>query len=111
MKRCVWPSDPELAVRGGFLVCTTPAGHPIYRNPAAPHVIPLFPGLLALCQVLHGLTSPQALALLSEVSTPIEDRRRFREKVSCSEQMWIQGEAIAVWIDFGVNSNLYEVIQ
>ncbi|CAA9996383.1 unnamed protein product [Nesidiocoris tenuis] len=66
VKRCVWPSDPELAVRGGFLVCTTPAGHPIYRNPAAPHVIPLFPGLLALCQVLHGLTSPQALALLSE---------------------------------------------
>ncbi|KAF6200266.1 hypothetical protein GE061_006569 [Apolygus lucorum] len=66
VKRCMWPTDPELAVRGGFLVCTTPAGHPIYRNPAAPHVIPLLPGLLALCQVLNGLTSPQALSILSE---------------------------------------------
>lgn len=64
----MWPADPELAVRGGFLVCTTPAGHPIYRNPAAPHIIPLLPGLLALCQVLNGLSSPQALALLNEVS-------------------------------------------
>ncbi|KAK9509310.1 hypothetical protein O3M35_006655 [Rhynocoris fuscipes] len=66
VKRCMWPLDPELAARGGFLVCTTSAGNPVYRNPATPHVLPLLPGLLALCQVLNGLSSPPAIALLSE---------------------------------------------
>nr|XP_024216968.1 exportin-5 [Halyomorpha halys] len=66
VKRVMWPSDPELAARGGFLVCTTEAGNPIYRNPATPHVLPLLPGLFSLAFVINGLSSPAALANLSE---------------------------------------------
>ncbi|XP_014241155.1 exportin-5 [Cimex lectularius] len=66
VKRCMWPSDPELAARGGFLVCTTGVGNPIYRNPATPHVLPLLPGLLALSNVLNGLSTPPAMAQISE---------------------------------------------
>lgn len=66
VKRVMWPSDPELAARGGFLVCTTEAGNPIYRNPATPHVLPLLPGLFSLAFVINGLSSPAALTNLSE---------------------------------------------
>lgn len=66
VKRVMWPSDPELATRGGFLICTTGAGNPIYRNPATPHILPLLPGLFALAFVINDLSSPSALAHLSE---------------------------------------------
>lgn len=66
VKRVMWPNDPELAVRGGFLVCTTGAGNPIYRSPATPHILPLLPGLCSLVQVINCLSSPLALSQLSE---------------------------------------------
>ncbi|XP_039280028.1 exportin-5-like [Nilaparvata lugens] len=66
VKRCVWPDDPDRAQRGGFVVARTEAWNPIYRNPATPHFLPLFPGLLTLIQCFNSLWTPPALALLSE---------------------------------------------
>lgn len=68
VKRCAWPEDPDRALRGGFVVGRTDAGHPVYRNPATPHLLPLLPGLLSLIKVFNSLWTPPALALLSEVS-------------------------------------------
>lgn len=67
VKRCVWPDDPDRALRGGFVVARTESWNPIYRNPATPHFLPLLPGLLALLQCFNALSTPQAMALLSEV--------------------------------------------
>lgn len=67
VKRCAWPDDPDRAMRGGFVIGRTEAGHPIYRNPATPHLLPLLPGLLSLMKVFNALWTPEALAALSEV--------------------------------------------
>lgn len=68
VKRCAWPDDPDRALKGGFVVGRTDAGHPIYRNPATPHLLPLLPGLLSLIKVFNSLWIPPAQALVSQVS-------------------------------------------
>ncbi|CAH0391468.1 unnamed protein product [Bemisia tabaci] len=65
-RRCVWPDDPDKALKGGFLVGLTESGNPIYRNPAASHVLPLLPGVFNLLHVLHSLWTPQAVSLIPE---------------------------------------------
>lgn len=69
VKRCSIPEDPDRAARGGFVAALSESGNPVYRNPAAPHVIPVLPTLFALLRVTNALFTPAALALLSEVST------------------------------------------
>lgn len=66
VKRCVWPDDPDRALRGGFVVARTESWNPIYRNPATPHFLPLLPGLLTLLQCFNALWTPQAMSILSE---------------------------------------------
>lgn len=68
VKRCSWPEDPDRAARGGFVISHTETGNPVFRNPAASHVIPLVPHFLALLKVFNGLWTPDALSALSEVS-------------------------------------------
>lgn len=51
------------AARGGFGAGVTAAGNPVWRNPCAAHVLPLFPGALALARSLHALHAPGAAAL------------------------------------------------
>lgn len=63
VKRTCVPPDPEKASRGGFGAGVTAAGNPIWRNPCAAHVLPLFPGALALVRSLHQLHAPQAARL------------------------------------------------
>lgn len=65
--RSTWPEDPDRAARGGFVIGRTSVGNPIYRNPAAPHIIPLLPNILALIGVLNALWTPEAIARLSDV--------------------------------------------
>ncbi|KAK6632104.1 hypothetical protein RUM44_007134 [Polyplax serrata] len=64
--RSTWPEDPDRAARGGFVIGRTSVGNPIYRNPAAPHIIPLLPNILALIGVLNALWTPEAIARLSD---------------------------------------------
>lgn len=45
----------------------TKSGNPVYRNPAAPHVIPMLPIFFGLLRVLNELWTPESLARLSEV--------------------------------------------
>nr|CAD7259694.1 unnamed protein product [Timema shepardi] len=66
VKRCAWPEDPDRAAHGGFIVGRTEAGNPVCRNPAAPHIIPLLPQLLALLKIFNQLWTPEALSGLSE---------------------------------------------
>nr|CAD7591199.1 unnamed protein product [Timema genevievae] len=66
VKRCAWPEDPDRAAHGGFIVGRTEAGNPVCRNPAAPHIIPLLPQLLALLKIFNQLWTPEALSVLSE---------------------------------------------
>ncbi|KAG6459839.1 hypothetical protein O3G_MSEX011628 [Manduca sexta] len=63
VKRTQVPADPDKASRGGFGGGVTAAGNPVWRNPCAAHVLPLFPGALALCRALHELHAPGARAL------------------------------------------------
>ncbi|XP_063892641.1 exportin-5 [Helicoverpa armigera] len=63
VKRTCVPSDPDKAARGGFGGGVTAAGNPVWRNPCASHVLPLFPAALALARALHGLHAPPAAAL------------------------------------------------
>lgn len=66
-QRSTWPEDPDRAARGGFVIGRTNAGNPIYRNPAASHIIPILPNVLSLIGVLNALWTPEALSRLSEV--------------------------------------------
>ncbi|CAH0721476.1 unnamed protein product, partial [Brenthis ino] len=63
VKRTQVPADPDKAARGGFGAGVTPAGHPVWRNPCAAHVLPLVPAALALARALHELHTPPAAAL------------------------------------------------
>ncbi|KAM3968247.1 exportin-5-like protein Ranbp21 isoform 2-T2 [Aphomia sociella] len=63
VKRVCVPADPDKATRGGFSFGTTAAGNPVWRNPCSAHVLPLFPGALALCRALHELHAPAAAGL------------------------------------------------
>ena len=67
VKRCSIPEDPDRAARGGFVASLSESGNPVYRNPAAPHIIPVLPTLFALLRAMNALFTPPALALLSEV--------------------------------------------
>lgn len=66
VKRCTWPDDPDKAARGGFVIHMTKSGNPVYRNPAAPHVVPMLPNFFALLRAMNSLWTPEALACLSE---------------------------------------------
>lgn len=68
VKRCSIPEDPDRAARGGFVAALSESGNPVYRNPAAPHVIPVLPTLFALVRAMNALFTPAALASVSEVS-------------------------------------------
>ncbi|XP_045492853.1 exportin-5 isoform X2 [Colias croceus] len=63
VKRTCVPADPDKAARGGFGAGLTPSGNPVWRNPAAAHVLPLFPHALALGRALHELHAPHAVNL------------------------------------------------
>ena len=69
VKRCTIPEDPDRAARGGFVVGFSESGNPMYRNPAASHVILVLPTLLALMRSMNELFTPDAIAALSEVSS------------------------------------------
>ncbi|XP_037870875.1 exportin-5 [Bombyx mori] len=64
VKRTHVPADPDKATRGGFSAGLTAAGNPVWRNPCAAHVLPLFPGALALGRALHELHAAGAAGLL-----------------------------------------------
>lgn len=64
VKRTCVPTDPDKASRGGFGAGVSPSGNPLWRNPCSLHVLPLFPGALALCRSLHELHAPGARASL-----------------------------------------------
>lgn len=66
LKRCAWPDDPDKAQKGGFIVEHTESGNPIYRNPAAPHIVPLLPQLFSVVRVFNALWLREALDRLSE---------------------------------------------
>lgn len=66
IKRCSWPDDPERATRGGFVVSLTESGNPICRNPAAPHIVPLLPHILALIKIFNELFAPEAQNLIHD---------------------------------------------
>ena len=68
IKRCRIPEDQEVAARGGFLIVgqRTESGGPVFRHPAAPHIIPLLFNTFRLARVLHGLWEPQAKQYLSQ---------------------------------------------
>ncbi|XP_043268012.1 exportin-5 isoform X2 [Venturia canescens] len=66
VKRCSIPEDPDRAARGGFVAALSESGNPVYRNPIAPHIIPVLPTLFALVRAMNALFTPAALASLSE---------------------------------------------
>ncbi|KAF9801384.1 hypothetical protein SFRURICE_016767 [Spodoptera frugiperda] len=82
VKRTCVPSDPDKAARGGFGGGVTAAGNPVWRNPCAAHVLPLFPAALALARATHALHAPAAAALrhpahARALAPPASERRNL----------------------------------
>ncbi|KAI4494072.1 hypothetical protein M0802_009226 [Mischocyttarus mexicanus] len=66
VKRCSIPEDPDRAARGGFLTGLSESGNPLYRNPAAAHVIPILHILFSLLRTMNALFTQDAISSLSE---------------------------------------------
>ncbi|XP_041920713.1 exportin-5 [Alosa sapidissima] len=66
VKRARWPSDPQEAHSGGFVMSQTANGDPIFRNPCATQVLALLPNLLGLLRTHNSLFLPENMARLSE---------------------------------------------
>ena len=62
LKRSVVPEDTNKAESGGFFV----DGRANFRNPASPHVLPLFHQLFCFIKVNCELWQPECISLLSE---------------------------------------------
>ncbi|XP_046699270.1 exportin-5 isoform X1 [Silurus meridionalis] len=73
VKRAHCPTDVEEAKAGGFVVGYTPAGAPIYRNPASEPLLALLPNLLTLIRTHNSLFLPENLARLSETFSRVYD--------------------------------------
>ncbi|KAJ8676509.1 hypothetical protein QAD02_012296 [Eretmocerus hayati] len=66
VKRSSIPDDPDRAARGGFVIGHSSNGNPVYRNPAARHILPALQTLFGLLGTINALFTPAALALLSD---------------------------------------------
>lgn len=65
IKRSEFPSDPDKAERGGFVLERTEGGTVVCRNPATPHVMPLLHQLFCLARLFNCLWHPEAIANVS----------------------------------------------
>ncbi|XP_045606825.1 exportin-5 isoform X2 [Procambarus clarkii] len=65
IKRSEFPLDPDKAERGGFVLERSENGALMCRNPATPHVMPLFHQLFCLLRLFNSLWHPEALACVS----------------------------------------------
>jgi exportin-5 len=65
VRRCTWPSDPELAAKGDFLLPATAKGVPaggaaVPRNPAFFHVAPMLPLAFRILGMMNLLWHEEA---------------------------------------------------
>ncbi|KAG7171528.1 Exportin-5-like [Homarus americanus] len=65
IKRSEFPSDTDKAEHGGFVLERTENGLIVCRNPATPHVMPLFHQLFCLLRLFNSLWHTEALASVS----------------------------------------------
>ena len=64
VRRCTWPSDPELAAKGDFLLPTTvkgvAPGSKVPRNPAFFHIAPMLPLAFRILGMMNLLWHEEA---------------------------------------------------
>lgn len=65
IKRSEFPADTDKAEKGGFVLERSEQGVIVCRNPATPHVVPLFHQLFCLVQLFNCLWHPDVLACVS----------------------------------------------
>ncbi|XP_047474194.1 exportin-5-like [Penaeus chinensis] len=65
IKRSEFPTDTDVAERGGFILERSDSGAIFCRNPATPHVMPLLHQLFCLVRLFNALWHPEALACVS----------------------------------------------
>lgn len=65
IKRSEYPSDPEIAEKGGFVIEKSDAGALECRNPATPHIMPLLHQLFCLVRLFNGLWHEDSLKAIS----------------------------------------------
>lgn len=65
IKRSEFPSQPDIAERGGFVLERTEGGTVVCRNPATPHIMPLLHQLFCLVRLFNCLWHPEAIANVS----------------------------------------------
>nr|XP_027206686.1 LOW QUALITY PROTEIN: exportin-5-like [Penaeus vannamei] len=65
IKRSEFPTDTDVAERGGFILERSDSGAVFCRNPATPHVMPLLHQLFCLVRLFNALWHPEALACVS----------------------------------------------
>ncbi|XP_076068293.1 exportin-5-like protein Ranbp21 isoform X2 [Oratosquilla oratoria] len=66
IKRSEYPSDTDLAEKGGFVLIRNEDSSLVFRNPAMPHIAPLLHQLFLLLRVFNALWQPTLMAAVSQ---------------------------------------------
>ncbi|CAI9573123.1 unnamed protein product [Staurois parvus] len=80
LRRARWPSDPETAKAGGFVVGYTPEGNPIYRNPCSEHVLKLLDSILSLVRSFNNLYLPEVVQKMGDFYAKCLDVMEMEKK-------------------------------
>ncbi|KAM4041690.1 exportin-5 [Anomaloglossus baeobatrachus] len=66
IRRARWPSNPEQAKAGGYIVGYSSKGTPIYHNPCSEEVLKLLDRLLSLVRALNNLYLPEVIQKMGD---------------------------------------------
>ncbi|XP_075719893.1 LOW QUALITY PROTEIN: exportin-5 [Rhinoderma darwinii] len=80
LRRARWPSDPEQAKAGGFVVGFSSSGAPIYRNPCSEEVLKLLDSLLTLVRTFNSLYLPEIIQKMGDFYAKCLDMLEVEKK-------------------------------
>ncbi|XP_069810527.1 exportin-5 isoform X2 [Dendropsophus ebraccatus] len=66
LRRARWPSNPEQAKAGGYVVGYSTSGAPIYRNPCSEEVLKVLDSLLSLVRTFNSLYLPEVVQKMGD---------------------------------------------
>ncbi|KAE8600179.1 hypothetical protein XENTR_v10013121 [Xenopus tropicalis] len=66
VKRSQWPTDPEEAKAGGFVIGYSASGAPLLRNPGARLLLKVLDSLLALIRTMNNLYLPEVMGKMGD---------------------------------------------
>ncbi|KAM5163438.1 exportin-5 [Mantella aurantiaca] len=80
LRRARWPSGPEAAKSGGFVVGYTTDGNPIYRNPCSEQVLKLLDSIFSLVRTFNNLYLPDVVQKMGDFYAKCLDMMEMEKK-------------------------------